>query len=117
MMDFEPRYAPGHMDPKQAAQTRARVVDRSDEARAHVEALEAQLPLEVFAQVLDLADQAYSDGIDEAAAHGTAELRAVIDHFPGLKPALQVVADHVGAITTPCAQDGRDPCTFIQAEA
>jgi hypothetical protein len=25
-----------------------------------------------------------------------------------------VVADHVGAITAPCAQDGRDPCALLQ---
>src|SRR5688572_26384002 len=101
MMDRETRSTPGYVDPEKVAETRATVASFSDAAHAHVEALEAQLPFEVFAQVLDLGGQAYSHGIDEATAHCTAELHVVIRHFAGLEPALRVVADHVGAIDAP----------------
>jgi hypothetical protein len=118
-MDCETRYTPDLVDPAQVAEGRALVVDYSAAARAHVEALEARLPLEVLAQVLDLANQTFSDGVDVVVARSSDELRAIIDHFPGLRPALQVVADHVGVLTAPCVRERAEGelCALLQGDA
>ena len=80
----------------------------SPQVLAQTEALEALLAPAVFEQILRLVDEAFQAGSDDMSRERDLLFEAILEHVPGIAPALRLVEGHILTVTGPCHPERPD---------